>query len=656
MPAAVAPIPNQASDNAVDGPAARSAYHVSGVGAKIGIISDSFNATLNGIQDPADVAARQGYIPSIAGGTSAVHVISDELSSTNATNEGIAMAELVHETAPGARIDFASPAHGSADPSIQDFGKAVTALQNDGCTIIVDDLYLPTEPFFQTGSVLDTAIENFVSKGGDYFTAASNDGAGYYESAFKPIDVTLAGIGHVTAMNFSDTQTPTPFQNVTIAPDTPVDLALQWDQPFKSIGATSPGSNNSLGFYLLDSSGTIVAKATDNQVGGDPVQTLSYKTPVGVGASTSYKLAITLQNGTSAPGDFRLLSNDATVTFLDQAGQPDPKAGRGAGDVYGHGLLNDANTVGAAHAGTTPPVVEPYSEYGPGEIFFDNNGHRLATPQIPLNKVNFLAPAGSTTGVPGFAPFDGTSAAAPVAASIAALMLQENPALTPAQITADLSGSALAMDGAPNVGAGLVQADKAVGLAGAQSTGPLVLDTTTGQTVGAAAQPYSGPVAGLHDEYANVSGDNLAVALRTDNWFIRTGSGHDAIAAFGGTNVLDGGTGSSLLTGGSGTDTFFIHDGSATVATWSTVANFHAGDAITIFGIGASDPGMNWQDGQGTAGYAGLTLHASATGQPTASLTLTGFSKADLFDGRLSVSYGTTAASGGPYMYVHANS
>jgi len=182
LPAAIAPIPNQASDNAVDGPAARSAYHVSGVGSKIGIISGSFNATLNGIQDPADVAAQQGYIPSTAGGTTAVHVISDDLTSTDATNEGLAMAELVHETAPGAQIDFASPAHGSADPSIQDFGKAVTALQNDGCTIIVDDLYLQTEPFFQTGSVLDTAIENFVSKGGDYFTAASNDGAGYYES------------------------------------------------------------------------------------------------------------------------------------------------------------------------------------------------------------------------------------------------------------------------------------------------------------------------------------------------------------------------------------------------------------------------------------------------------------------------------------------
>ncbi len=43
---------------------------------------------------------------------------------------------------------------------------------------------------------------------------------------------------------------------------------------------------------------------------------------------------------------------------------------------------------------------------------------------------------------------------------------------------------------------------------------------------------------------------------------------------------------------------------------------------------------------------------------PTASLTLAGFASADLTNGKLTVSYGTTAASGGvagsTYMYVHA--
>ena len=62
----------------------------------------------------------------------------------------------------------------------------------------------------------------------------------------------------------------------------------------------------------------------------------------------------------------------------------------------------------------------------------------------------------------------------------------------------------------------------------------------------------------------------------------------------------------------------------------------------------------SWVDGQGAAGYSGLTLHATASGQPTASLTLAGYTSADLSDGRLSVSFGTVGGSN--YMYVHGNS
>jgi hypothetical protein len=50
-----------------------------------------------------------------------------------------------------------------------------------------------------------------------------------------------------------------------------------------------------------------------------------------------------------------------------------------------------------------------------------------------------------------------------------------------------------------------------------------------------------------------------------------------------------------------------------------------------------------------------LTTHIPVAGGVTASLTLTGYSTADLTNGRLSVSFGTDPASGSPYMYVHAN-
>jgi serralysin len=188
-------------------------------------------------------------------------------------------------------------------------------------------------------------------------------------------------------------------------------------------------------------------------------------------------------------------------------------------------------------------------------------------------------------------------------------------------------------------------------------TNPLsVLDTSTGQSVAATAQTYTGPVSGLQEQYINITSDSLNISVSTPDWFIHSGSGTDAIAASAGINVLDGGTGSNFLTGGSGTDTFFVDDRGPTADIWSTVVGFHAGDAATIWGVTPQDFGLTWVDGQGAAGFTGLTLHATAAGKPTASLTLAGYSQADMTNGRLSVSFGNDPASGSAYMFVHGNS
>jgi len=180
-------------------------------------------------------------------------------------------------------------------------------------------------------------------------------------------------------------------------------------------------------------------------------------------------------------------------------------------------------------------------------------------------------------------------------------------------------------------------------------------DTSTQLSVPVVANHYRGPVAGLHGEYINISSDNLNVTASSPNWFIHTGSGMDAIAVNSGTNVLDGGTGSNFLVGGSGTDTFFVDDRGASADIWSTVVGFHQGDGATIWGVTPQDFNLAWVDGQGAAGYTGLTLHATAPSSPTASLTLTGYTHADLTNGRLTVQFGTDAASGSAYMYIHGN-
>ena len=130
-------------------------------------------------------------------------------------------------------------------------------------------------------------------------------------------------------------------------------------------------------------------------------------------------------------------------------------------------MVPGANTVGAVAWSNTPAfggsgAIEPYSSVGAGEILFDASGNRLAVPESTA-KVDFTAPDGSLTSV--LAPFYGTSAAAPGAAAVAALVLQADPSLSPAQLSAVLADTAVGGGGSTGSGAGLIDADAAVKLA-----------------------------------------------------------------------------------------------------------------------------------------------------------------------------------------------
>lgn len=180
----------------------------------------------------------------------------------------------------------------------------------------------------------------------------------------------------------------------------------------------------------------------------------------------------------------------------------------------------------------------------------------------------------------------------------------------------------------------------------------LVADTTTGNASAVGAETYRGQISGLQHQYISTAADNLAVAPTTDKWFIHTGDGDDAIAVCGGVNVIDGGGGSNFLTGGFGADTFFVDTRGATEDTWSTIAQFRPGDAATLWGISAQDFALAWFDGEGAVAAEGLTLHATAAGRYGASITLQGYSTADLANGALSVSFGTS--DGTEYLYIRA--
>jgi lysophospholipase L1-like esterase len=188
-----------------------------------------------------------------------------------------------------------------------------------------------------------------------------------------------------------------------------------------------------------------------------------------------------------------------------------------------------------------------------------------------------------------------------------------------------------------------------------------LVDTTTNQVLPAVATPYFGPVAGPTSEYVKLTPDSLNITASTPNWFIHSGGGDNAIAVSSGTNVLDGGAGSSFLTGGAGADTFYVDDRNPASNVWSSIVNFHSGDNATVWGITPADFNLTWLANQGASGATGLTgvFVSNTAGRPTAAITLSGFTPADLTNGKLSISYGTTAdlpnLPGSHFMTIHGN-
>ena len=180
----------------------------------------------------------------------------------------------------------------------------------------------------------------------------------------------------------------------------------------------------------------------------------------------------------------------------------------------------------------------------------------------------------------------------------------------------------------------------------------VLVEDGSGTSTRVNAEAYAGLVPNLQHQFITITPDNLVIAATTDNWFIRTGDGTDAIAARGGTNVIDGGGGSNFLSGGFAKDTFFVDLRDPAHDVWSTVANFQAGDEVTLWGVTAENMQFSWVDGAGAVGATGLTLHAVAAAQPTGSLTLTGYGTGDLTNGRLVTSFGTVG--GNDYLFIRA--
>ncbi|MEZ6100077.1 MAG: Calx-beta domain-containing protein [Pirellulaceae bacterium] len=407
-----------------------------GTGVNVGVLSDSFNCLGGAATDVTN------------GDLSPVTVLMEEPSCVSGSDEGRAMLQLVHDVAPGAGLSFATAFAGEAT-----FAANIGALATAGADVIVDDVVYFAEPFFQDG-VVAQAVDAVVASGVPYYSSAINSGRDSYESGFVDSGSTVNyGFGSVPMHDF-DSGAGTDFtQRFSIPVGTGMTMAFQWSDPFFSVSG-APGAATDLDVLLVNKTfSTVLAGSVNANVGNDPVEVFSFFNNGTIDADgdtiadTDFDLVIANFSG-SDPSlmKYVLFRFGGTIAEYDTA----------SGTSFGHANAAGASSVGAApyfltpEFGTDPPVLEPFSSAGGVPILFDTAGSLIGpvirqTPDIVAPDGTDTTFFGSDIEPNGFPNFFGTSAAAPHAAAVAALMLQANPILTPAGVNSALESTAIDM-------------------------------------------------------------------------------------------------------------------------------------------------------------------------------------------------------------------
>jgi subtilisin family serine protease len=471
----------------------RAAFNLDGAGVTVGILSDSFDrAGAAATHAGGDVAS--GDLPgpgSPCGRSEPVGILDDF--ALGGLDEGRAMAQIVHDLAPGARLAFASATSLSSPFA---FADNIRALQDAGADVLVDDIAYFDEPFFQDGPVA-VAIDEVTALGAAYFSAAGNDnlidGEGrsfasweapaYRDSGACPAGVLALskeleeleegegfppeGLHPTHCMDFDPDDGAGEVDDgfgLTVAAGETLVVDLQWAEPWF-------GVDTDLDAFLLDSTGEPIAEGVEDNTSGSqrPFETIVWENDSDEEAEV--ELAINRYAGLAPRLKLILLENGFGVSASEY---PESAGGDVVGPtVFGHRGAASAVGVGAVrfNDGSKP---EDFSSRGPVTHYFGPvTGTAAAQPlNAPrtISKPDLAASDGGASTffgsfVTGVWRFFGTSAAAPHAAAVAALMKEANPVLPLAQLRLALAASAKPVGafGPEAVGAGLVDAYGAVG-------------------------------------------------------------------------------------------------------------------------------------------------------------------------------------------------
>jgi subtilisin-like proprotein convertase family protein len=442
--------------------AGRNFFGVNGAGVKIGVLSDSVDFLAQSVASgnlPADVTVLPGQ------------------SGVPGSGEGTAMLEIIYDLAPGAKLFFAT-----AFTSINSFADNIRALRAAGCDVIVDDVIYSNESPFHD-DIVSTAVEEVVADGALYFSSAGNQGnfndgtSSVWEGDFRDSGTTLPGLPGGTLHNFGSgvisnfVETSTQFI-----------LGLWWSDP---LGA----SGNDYDLFIMDSTLTAVIDAsTTIQDGDDDPFEATFP-----GAFLGERILIYKANG----AERRALHLNNFGGALGIATSGSTHGHNSVAGAFGVAAINAALAgTGTFSGGPTNPV-ELFSSDGFRRVFYKSDG----TPFTPGNilfsskggelrrKPDLTAADGVMTSVPQpiFQPFFGTSAAAPHAAAIAALLKSAKPRASQNRIRQVLTQTAIDIEAVGrdrDSGWGIVDAFGALLNIGAAPTPLLQLGTLAITDVG----------------------------------------------------------------------------------------------------------------------------------------------------------------------------
>jgi Subtilase family len=471
---------------------ARQAFGVDGGGVTVGVLSDSFDQATEAsgggpLAADADDDVASKDLPGLTNTCLGQQLPVDEIDEyepgpvpgEGPFDEGRAMLQIVHDMASGSSLAFASAFNGELAfaQSIEDLARP--GVFGASADVIVDDVGYFEEPFFQDGPIA-AAIGEVTADGVAYLAAAGNENlldsagneiASWEAPAFRdsgdcpPSVRALAGYNATHCMDFNPDAPVDRAFGIRVDPGATLTIDLQWAEPWS-------GVETDVDAFLLDFNGALLAEsAADNLATQKPVEILQWENPSG--ASQVVQLTVNRFGGGDPRLKFILLGNGGGVTETEY-----PRSGGGdvvGPAVYGHVASPDAIAVGAVPY-SNASVVEEYSSRGPATHYFAPFQGGVPAPALPspevISKPDVAATdCGRTTFFAfqsgGVWRFCGTSAAAPHAAGVAALMIDAAPAASPEDVREALVGTGAPVGGFGPcaVGGGLVDAVAAIAAA-----------------------------------------------------------------------------------------------------------------------------------------------------------------------------------------------